>query len=48
MEQVPEIMEKITFDTTFAVFDLLAVFMFASSGALARLQSGSGLGVFMR
>lgn len=37
MEQVPEIMEKITFDTTFAVFDLLAVFMFASSGALAAI-----------
>lgn len=37
MEQVPEIIEKITFDTTFAVFDLLAVFMFASSGALAAI-----------
>ena len=38
MEQVPYIIERITFDTTFAVFDLLAVFMFASSGALAAIR----------
>lgn len=37
MEQVPDIIGKISFDTTFAVFDLLAVFMFATSGALAAI-----------
>lgn len=34
---MPDIIGKISFDTTFAVFDLLAVFMFATSGALAAI-----------
>ena len=38
MEQVPYIIERITFDRTFLVFDLLAVFMFASSGALSAIR----------
>jgi uncharacterized membrane protein YeiH len=38
MEQVPDIIEKINFSTTFVLFDLLAVFMFASSGALSAIR----------
>jgi uncharacterized membrane protein YeiH len=38
MEQVPDIIEKFNFSTTFVLFDLLAVFMFASSGALSAIR----------
>jgi uncharacterized membrane protein YeiH len=38
MEQVPYIIQRINFSTTFILFDLLAVFMFASSGALSAIR----------
>jgi uncharacterized membrane protein YeiH len=38
MEQVPYIIQRINFSTTFVLFDLLAVFMFASSGALSAIR----------
>jgi uncharacterized membrane protein YeiH len=38
MEQVPEFIDRINFSTTFKVFDLFAVFMFATSGALAAIR----------
>jgi uncharacterized membrane protein YeiH len=38
MEQVPYIIDRINFTTTFVLFDLLAVFMFASSGALSAIR----------
>ena len=38
MEQVPEIIDRINYSTTFTIFDLFAVFMFASSGALAAIR----------
>jgi uncharacterized membrane protein YeiH len=48
MEQVPFFIQRINFSTTFIVFDLLAVFMFASSGALAAIRKKYDfIGVFM-
>jgi uncharacterized membrane protein YeiH len=38
MQQVPDLIERFNFSTTFAIFDLLAVFMFASSGALEAIR----------
>jgi uncharacterized membrane protein YeiH len=38
MKQVPEIIEQIDFNRTFLIFDLFAVFMFASSGALSAIR----------
>jgi uncharacterized membrane protein YeiH len=38
MEQVPYILQGINFSTTFLWFDLFAVFMFASSGALSAIR----------
>jgi uncharacterized membrane protein YeiH len=38
MKQVPEIIDQINFNTTFLIFDLFAVFMFASSGALSAIR----------
>lgn len=38
MKEVPEIIEQIDFNTTFLIFDLFAVFMFASSGALSAIR----------
>lgn len=38
MKQVPDIIEQINFTTTFLIFDLFAVFMFASSGALSAIR----------
>jgi uncharacterized membrane protein YeiH len=38
MEQVPFFIERFSFTKTFLVFDLLAVFMFASSGALSAIR----------
>lgn len=38
MEQVPYLIQRINFSTTFIVFDLFAVFMFASSGALSAIR----------
>ncbi|MBL0743369.1 trimeric intracellular cation channel family protein [Chryseolinea lacunae] len=38
MNNVPHLIEHLNFDTTFLVFDLLAVFMFAASGALAAIR----------
>ena len=38
MEQVPKLIDEINFSTTFVWFDLLAVFMFASSGVLAAIR----------
>lgn len=38
MNQVPEIITQINFNTTFLVFDLFAVFMFAISGALSAIR----------
>ncbi len=38
MKQVPHIIQQLSFSTTFLVFDLFAVFMFASSGALAAIR----------
>lgn len=38
MKEVPFFIERIDFGTTFMVFDLFAVFMFASSGALAAVR----------
>jgi uncharacterized membrane protein YeiH len=38
MEQVPYFIQRINFSTTFVLFDLLAVFMFASSGALSAIR----------
>jgi uncharacterized membrane protein YeiH len=38
MEQVPYLIQRINFSTTFVVFDLFAVFMFASSGALSAIR----------
>lgn len=38
MNNVPRLIEHFNFDTTFLVFDLLAVFMFAASGALAAIR----------
>jgi uncharacterized membrane protein YeiH len=35
--EVPHFIERINFNTTFAVFDLIAVFLFAVSGALAAI-----------
>jgi len=38
MKEVPFFIDRIDFGTTFMVFDLFAVFMFASSGALAAVR----------
>jgi uncharacterized membrane protein YeiH len=38
MEQVPHLIQRINLSTTFLVFDLFAVFMFASSGALSAVR----------
>ena len=38
MEQVPHLIQRIDLSTTFLVFDLFAVFMFASSGALSAVR----------
>ena len=38
MKQVPHIIEHLSFNATFLAFDLFAVFMFASSGALAAIR----------
>jgi uncharacterized membrane protein YeiH len=38
MKEVPYLIQRIDFETTFLVFDLFAVFMFASSGALAAVR----------
>jgi uncharacterized membrane protein YeiH len=38
MKQVPEIIDQINFNTTFLIFDLFAVFMFACSGALSAIR----------
>lgn len=38
MEQVPHFIQRLNFSTTFLIFDLFAVFMFASSGALAAIR----------
>jgi uncharacterized membrane protein YeiH len=38
MEQVPYFIQRINFSTTFMLFDLFAVFMFASSGALSAIR----------
>lgn len=38
MQEVPYLIEQINLDATFMVFDLFAVFMFASSGALAAIR----------
>jgi len=38
MKEVPAIIEQIDYSTTFMIFDLFAVFMFASSGALAAIR----------
>ena len=38
MEQVPHFIQQINFSTTFKIFDLFAVFMFASSGALSAIR----------
>lgn len=48
MNTVPHLMDHIDFDTTFLVFDLLAVFMFAASGALTAIRKKYDfIGVFM-
>jgi len=48
MEQVPFLIQRINFSTTFMVFDLFAVFMFASSGALSAIRKKYDIvGVFM-
>src|SRR5687768_4116982 len=36
--EVPQFIERINFNTTFSVFDLIAVFLFAVSGALAAIR----------
>src|SRR5688572_32553679 len=36
----PRILQYIDFTTTFVVFDLIAVFLFATSGAQAAIQKG--------
>ncbi|MFZ6013178.1 MAG: trimeric intracellular cation channel family protein [Bacteroidota bacterium] len=36
--EVPQLIKHFTFDTTFAIFDLVAVFLFAVSGSLAAIQ----------
>jgi uncharacterized membrane protein YeiH len=36
--EVPHFIERISFNTTFAIFDLVAVFLFAVSGALAAIR----------
>jgi uncharacterized membrane protein YeiH len=38
MGQVPYFIDRINFETTFIIFDLFAVFMFASSGALSAIR----------
>jgi uncharacterized membrane protein YeiH len=38
MEQVPILIDRINFSTTFTIFDLFAVFMFASTGALSAIR----------
>lgn len=38
MKQVPHIIQQLSFSTTFLIFDLFAVFMFASSGALVAIR----------
>lgn len=38
MDEVPYIIERIDFNKTFTYFDLFAVFMFASSGALSAIR----------
>jgi uncharacterized membrane protein YeiH len=38
MDQVPYLITRINFTTTFVIFDLFAVFMFASSGALSAIR----------
>src|SRR5690606_21426689 len=38
MDQVPYFIQRINFSTTFMIFDLFAVFMFASSGALSAIR----------
>ena len=48
MHDVPRIIQHFNFTTTFLVFDLLAVFMFAVSGALAAIRKKYDLiGVLM-
>jgi uncharacterized membrane protein YeiH len=36
--EVPQLIQRINFNSTFAVFDLIAVFLFATSGALAAIR----------
>jgi len=36
--EVPQLIQRINFNSTFAIFDLVAVFLFASSGALAAIR----------
>jgi uncharacterized membrane protein YeiH len=38
MDQVPYLIKRIDFSLTFIIFDLFAVFMFASSGALSAIR----------
>lgn len=38
MDEVPYLIERINFSTTFTLFDLFAVFMFAISGALSAIR----------
>jgi uncharacterized membrane protein YeiH len=38
MDQVPILIDRINFSTTFTVFDLFAVFMFAGAGALSAIR----------
>jgi uncharacterized membrane protein YeiH len=38
MMEVPKLIQHINFNSTFAVFDLIAVFLFAMSGALAAIH----------
>jgi uncharacterized membrane protein YeiH len=48
MEQVPNFLRQFNFSTTFLIFDLIAVFMFASSGALSAIRKKYDLiGVLM-
>lgn len=48
MDQVPIFIRRLDFSTTFLVFDLIAVFMFASSGALSAIRKKYDfIGVFL-
>ncbi|MBA4055066.1 MAG: hypothetical protein C0490_10165, partial [Marivirga sp.] len=38
MKELPYVIQQVYFDNTFLIFDLLAVFMFAVSGALAAIR----------